>query len=163
MAVATPAKTAVPLELRSAALTLVAVVLKTTDLAVLSQELAERAAMTPALFDNDAVVLDLSRVRESPEPIDFAALIGLLRSHRLVPVAARGGNPEQMAVAVAAGLAEAPEMPRPNPVRDNEPVMLTECVREVPVPATGADRRQAAALGPAGLCARRRPGRARAW
>ena len=55
MAVATPAKSAALLELRSAALTLVAVVLKTTDLAVLAQELAERVAMTPDLFDNDAV------------------------------------------------------------------------------------------------------------
>src|SRR5687767_11205214 len=50
MTVATPAQTATPLELRSAALTLVAVVLKTTDLAVLAQELAERVAMTPDLF-----------------------------------------------------------------------------------------------------------------
>jgi septum site-determining protein MinC len=135
MTVATPAQTATPLELRSAALTLVAVVLKTTDLAVLAQELAERVAMTPDLFDNDAVAVDLSRVSEGAEPIDFAALIALLRSHRLVPVAARGGSREQMAAATAAGLAEAPEMPRPNTARGAEPILLTECVREVQLPA----------------------------
>jgi septum site-determining protein MinC len=135
MAVATAAKPATLLELRSAALTLVAVVLKTTDLAVLAQELAERVAMTPDLFDHDAVAVDLWRVREAGEPIDFGALIDLLRSHRLLPVAVRGGNPDQMAAAAAAGLAEAPDMPRPNAPREPEPILLTEAVREVQLPA----------------------------
>ena len=135
MAVATPAKTATLLELRSAALTLVAVVLKTTDLTVLAQELAERVAITPDLFDNDAVAVDLWRLREEGGPIDFGALIHLLRSHRLVPVAVRGGSPEQMAAAAAAGLAEAPDTPRPHAARDSDPITLTECVREVHLPA----------------------------
>jgi septum site-determining protein MinC len=133
MAVATAAKPSALLELRSAALTLVAVVLKTTDLNVLAQELAERVAMTPDLFDNDAVAVDLWRVREVGEPIDFGALIALLRSHRLLPVAARGGNPEQMAAAAAVGLAEAPDVPRAV-AREAEPVLLTELVREVQLP-----------------------------
>ena len=94
MAVAVPAKNVPLLELRSAALTLVAVVLKTTDLSVLAQELAERVAATPGLFDKDPVAIDLSRVREASEPIELAALIALLRSHHLVPVAARGGSDE---------------------------------------------------------------------
>jgi septum site-determining protein MinC len=133
MTVATEAKSA-PLELRSAALTLVAVVLKTTDLTVLAQELAERVAMTPDLFDNDAVAVDLWRVRDHDDPIDFPALIALLRSHRLVPVGARGGSREQMAAAAAAGLAELPDVPRATG-RDSEPLVLTECVREVQLPA----------------------------
>ena len=130
MAVATPAKSAALLELRSASLTLVAVVLKTTDLAVLAQELAERVAATPDLFDNDPVAVDLTRVREACEPIDFGALIALLRSHHLVPVAARGGNAEQMAAATAAGLAEAPDTPR-----GAQALLLTESIREVQLPA----------------------------
>jgi septum site-determining protein MinC len=134
MAVATPAKSA-PLELRSAALTLVAVVLKTTDLSVLAHELCERVTMTPGLFDNDPVAVDLSRVRDRDEPIEFGALIALLRSHRLMPVAARGGNAEQMAAAAAAGLAEAPDTPRGAASRASEPLLLTESVREVQLPA----------------------------
>jgi septum site-determining protein MinC len=130
MPVATPTKPTSLLELRSAALTLVAVVLKTTDLAVLAQELAERVAITPNLFDKDPVAVDLTRVREASEPIDFAALIALLRSHHLVPVAARGGTAEQMAAAAAAGLAEAPDMPR-----GAQPLLLTKSIREVQLPA----------------------------
>lgn len=95
--------------LRSAALTLVCVVLKTTDLARLAEELDTRIGATPELFDNDPVAIDLSPVREAAEAIDFAALIGLLRQHRMLPIAAKGGSPQQMADALAAGLAEAPE------------------------------------------------------
>ena len=136
MTVAAPAKPISPLELRSAALTLVAVVLKTTDLSVLAQELSDRVAATPGLFDKDPVAIDLSRVREACEPVDFGALIALLRSHHLVPVAARGGNAEQMAAAAAAGLAEAPDMPpRAAAGRASEPLLLTESVREVQLPA----------------------------
>ena len=132
MTVAAAAKPSSVLELRSAALTLVAVVLKTTDLSVLSHELAERVAATPGLFDDDPVAVDLSRVREACEPIDFGALITLLRGHRLAPVAARGGNAEQMSAAAAAGLAEAPDTPR---AATREPLLLTESIREVQLPA----------------------------
>ena len=60
MAVATPAKNTPLLELKSASLTLVAVVMRSTDLALLAQDLAEREAVTPGLFDNDPVAIDLS-------------------------------------------------------------------------------------------------------
>jgi len=109
-------------------------VLKTIDLSVLARELADRVAATPGLFDKDPVAIDLSRVREACEPIDFGALIELLRSHQLVPVAARGGSDEQMAAAAAAGLAEAPDPPRGS-ARSSEPLLLTESIREVPLPA----------------------------
>ncbi len=58
--------------IKSAALTLVAVVLRSTDLAVLAQDLAEREATTPGLFDNDAVAMDLWRVRESADRSTFS-------------------------------------------------------------------------------------------
>jgi septum site-determining protein MinC len=134
MAVATPAKKTPLLELKSASLTLMAVVLRSTDLTVLAQDLFEREAATPGLFDKDPAAIDLWRVRESAEPIDFIALMALLRSHNLVPVAARGGSVEQMAAAAAAGLAEAPDVPRTS-ARDAALPLLVECVREVQLPA----------------------------
>lgn len=134
MAVATPAKNTPLLELKSASLTLVAVVLRSADLAALAQDLAEREAATPGLFDKDPVAIDLWRVRDASEPIDFTALIALLRSHNVVPVAARGGNLEQMAAAAAVGLAEAPDAPR-IAAREAAVTLLTESVREVQLPA----------------------------
>ena len=122
MAVATPAKHTPVLELKSTSLTLVAVVLRSVDLTVLAQDLAAREAITPGLFDKDPAAIDLWRVREAEAPIDFIALVALLRSHNLVPVAARGGSAEQMAAAEAVGLAEAPDAPRP---REAAPPLLT--------------------------------------
>ena len=94
-------------ELKSAALTLVAVVLKTTDLALLARSLDERFADAPGLFDQDPVAIDLSFVRDAAEPIDFQALIELLRGHKMLPIAAKAGSAEQMEAALAAGLTEA--------------------------------------------------------
>ena len=56
------------LELRSAALTLIAVVLKTTDLDALAAELEQRASVMPGLFDDEPVAIDLSCVREPRSP-----------------------------------------------------------------------------------------------
>ena len=94
-------------ELKSATLSLVAVVLKTTDLVLLSQALDERFGDAPGLFDQDPVAIDLSLVRHSAEPIDFVVLVHLLRGHKMLPVAVKSGNPQQMEDALAAGLSEA--------------------------------------------------------
>jgi septum site-determining protein MinC len=147
MNVATATTRTSALELRGASLTLVAVVLKSVDLSVLEQELADRLAATPGLFDNDPVAIDFSRVRDSSEPIDFGALVALFRAHNLLPLAARGGTAEQMAAAAAAGLAVVPELPRAaaaEPPRtgktsttplQGEPPLLTEFMSEPAPPA----------------------------
>lgn len=109
------------LELKSAALTLMALVLKTTDLAQLAEELSQRASAMPGLFDDEPVVVDLSFVREADAAIDFDVLVVLLMQHGMRPVAVRGGTAGQMSAALASGLLEAPEGARP-------------ALREVPTP-----------------------------
>jgi septum site-determining protein MinC len=66
-----------------------------------------RFSSAPELFNQDPVAIDLSQVHAAAEPIDFGALIALLRSHKMLPVAAKAGNAAQMAAALAAGLCEA--------------------------------------------------------
>jgi septum site-determining protein MinC len=119
--VSSDVNTSLSLELKSAALTLMALVLKTTDLAQLAEELSQRASAMPGLFDDEPVVVDLSFVRETEEPIDFDVLVVLLMQHGMRPVAVRGGAAEQMTAALASGLLEAPEGARP-------------ALREVPAP-----------------------------
>jgi septum site-determining protein MinC len=124
------------LELRSAALMLIAVVLKTTELETLAVELEQRASVMPGLFEDEPVAIDLSCVREAEDPVRFTELIALLRRHRMVPLAVRGGNAAQMAAAFAAGLVEASEGARP--VREQPaapPVVPTERIVEVQLPA----------------------------
>jgi septum site-determining protein MinC len=78
---------------------------------VLATELAQRLADAPGFFDQDPVLIDLAGVRDAQEPLDFAALVQLLRQHRTLPVAVRGGSDAQMQAAREAGLAAAPDAP----------------------------------------------------
>lgn len=117
-------------DIKSASLTLVAVVLKTTDLAALADELAQRLGSTPDVFDQEPVVIDLAHVATETNPVDFTALVALLRRHRMLPIAVRGGNGEQTLAAQAAGLTEAEAGSAP---RSETKEVIREVVREVPV------------------------------
>jgi septum site-determining protein MinC len=129
------------LELKSAALTLMAVVLKTADLDALADELEQRASVMPGLFDDEPVAVDLSALRDADSAIDFEALLALLRRHRMRPLAVRGGNAKQTAAAVAAGLLEAPEGAKP--LRELPPPEVIERVVEMqlaPLPPLVVDK-----------------------
>lgn len=104
-------------DLKSASLSLVALLLQTTSLDVLAGELARRFDSTPDFFNNDPVVVDLASVAASPTTVDFSALIDLLRRYKMQPVGARAGSPAQMQAALAAGLVEVP----PEVSRSTEP------------------------------------------
>ncbi len=135
-------------ELKSASLSLLALVLKTADPAALDAELQARLGETPDAFHHDPLLLDLSQlpvvapVAQDAAPVtaavdsqgqlsleaeattaadgaaiepvsrvDIAALLPLLRRHRLQPVGVVGANAAELAQAAALGLAEAPDQP----------------------------------------------------
>ena len=142
MAAVPKAKESVVFDLRSAALTLIAVVLKTPDLAQLAEALEERFGDAPGLIDQDPVAIDLSQLPRDAAAVDFPALIALLRHHKMVPVAVKGGSEVQMQAALAAGLSEAADGPAPASAPRIEAaaaeVVLTEVIHEVQVPAPAA-------------------------
>ena len=117
MTVALAGRAPATFEIKSANLPLVALLLKSTDLAALATELAARFGDIPDFFDHDPLVLDLSPLREQQDAaIDFDALMKLLRGYRVMPVAARGGSEAQMLAAREAGLAAANDAaPAPTP------------------------------------------------
>lgn len=127
MAVVSKADAAAVFDLKSAALTLVAVLPKTADLMLLADELQRRFGDTP-LFDDDPVAIDFSQLRD--ESIDVDALLALLRRYKMRPIAAKGGSAVLMQAAQAAGLAEAADSVRAEP----PPPTLTEAL--LPPPAT---------------------------
>ncbi len=103
-------------DLKSATLPLLAVLLKTADLAALAQEMDARFGDTPDFFDQDPVVINLLAVADAPEPIDFAQLAALLRSYRMQPIAVHGGSTEQRQAALQAGLVDAPDITNTTPL-----------------------------------------------
>jgi len=130
-------------DMKSAQLPVVAFALRSTDMALLEQEFAQRFAGASAFFDNDPVLIDLLPVRDAEGDIDFSAIVELLRRYRTQPVAVRGGNALQMAAAHAAGLVAAPEAPPARPAAEpvvQEIIHEVEVVREVQLPARPAMR-----------------------
>ena len=111
MSVALAGNAPATFEIKSAQLPLVALLLKSADLARLAEEFAQRFGDMPDFFDHDALVVDLAPLASSdPEALpDFPALIELLRQYRLNPLAVRGGSAAQMDAAQAAGLLAAPD------------------------------------------------------
>lgn len=96
-------------EIKSANLPLVALILKSADLNALERDFAARFGDIPDFFDGDPLVIDLSRLEPFDAPVDFAALVALLKRHRLMPVAVREGRRSHLEAAGAAGLFSAPE------------------------------------------------------
>jgi septum site-determining protein MinC len=124
MTVALAGRAPATFEIKSAILPLVSLLLKTADLRSLAAEMTARFGDPPDFFDNDPLVLDLSPMQAQGETaIDFPALLELLHSYRVLPVAVRGGSPAQMAAALASGLAAAPEAVAPpaTPPRASKP------------------------------------------
>jgi len=129
MPVVSKADAAAVFDLKSAALTLVAVQPKTADLALLADELQRRFGDTP-LFDGDPVAIDFSQLQG--ETIDVDALVALLRRYKMRPIAAKGGSEALMQAAQAAGLAEAADGARAAEPASRHPPMLTETLLSAP-------------------------------
>lgn len=92
-------------ELKGSVFTLPVLQLRSLNLADISQELEQRLAKAITFFQNAGVVIDLSAVSKLPQPIDFAALLELLRRHQLIAVGVRNGSKQQHGLALGAGLA----------------------------------------------------------
>ena len=75
----------------------------------LSHDLKTQLADTPDFFDQEPVVIDLGGLSEveKTQSVDFPALMALLRSHSMLPIALRSGSPAQMQAGKAAGLLDA--------------------------------------------------------
>lgn len=136
MTVALAGRAPATFEIKSANLPLVALLLKSPDLALLARELQGRFGDIPEFFDNDPLVVDLSTLGEAD--VDFRALVDLLRPYKVWPVAVKGGTPAQMEAAARIGLAPAADALTPAPSqreREKQP-KKAEPPPAAPVPAT---------------------------
>lgn len=136
MTVALAGRAPATFEIKSANLPLVALLLKSADLRELATELQARYGDLPEFFDHDPLVIDLAPL-PGDAGVDFAALVKLLRTHRVMPVAVRGGSPAQQAAAREAGLALAEEAQpvRPAPAPAPIPAPVREPAAEAPAAA----------------------------
>ena len=95
-------------EIKSADLSLVALLLKTTDITEVSRALKQQMAESPGFFDQDPVVIDVSGLGlVDDETIDLKGLMAVLREHALVPLAIKGAPAALLSLAKGAGLVDA--------------------------------------------------------
>ncbi|WP_291931659.1 septum site-determining protein MinC [Limnohabitans sp.] len=95
-------------EIKSADLSLVALLLKTTDIAEVARALKQQMAESPGFFDQDPVVIDVSGLGlVDNETIDLKGLMAVLCEHALVPLAIKGAPPALLSLAKGAGLVDA--------------------------------------------------------
>ena len=123
-------------EIKSASLPLVSFVMKSADIAQVAQDLQTRLGDTPDFFDNDPVLVDLQHLEEQAGPLDLPALVQLLRSFRMNPVALRPNNAANEVAAILAGLfltTEARTLPQSPATQEvvREVEVIREVVREV--------------------------------
>jgi septum site-determining protein MinC len=134
-------------EIKSAQLSLIALMLKTGEMERLAQDLCWQFGEdgeSPGFFDHDALVLDCSHLAPGTPVPDLTPLLDALRACQLVPVAVRGASAAWLEAARTFGLAEAPlevsrarsaALPEPTPQIDL-PQEIREVVHENPGPAT---------------------------
>ena len=147
MSVATAGSQSAIFDLKSATLTAVSLVLKTSDMIELEAEMQQRFGDTPDFFSHDPVVIDLAPLAGAQAPLDFATLLPLLKRHRLTPAGVRGGSAVQMQAALDAGLGEAPQTSSAAP-RVEKVEVIKEVIREVRVEVPVEVPAQAAASAP---------------
>ncbi len=95
-------------DIKSADLSLVALLLKTTDITEVSRSLKQQMAESPGFFDQDPVVIDVSALTlADDETIDLKALMAVLQEHHLVPLAIKGASAALLTLAKGAGLVDA--------------------------------------------------------
>jgi septum site-determining protein MinC len=136
----------VSFEIKSAVLPLVALHLRSSDMAMVAADVLEKfgpGGESPEFFDHDALVIDFSHLDADTPVLDLVPLLKVLRSCSLVPVAVRGASVEAMAAALAVGLVEAPpevykhrEAAPQTDVHETIREVVHEVVREVPGPGT---------------------------
>lgn len=98
-------------EIKSAQLPLVSLVLKTADLKQVELELVQQygpASDNADFFDNDALVIDFSKLDGPVNKQNLGKLVKALASCRLKALAFRAIHPGDIALATALGLVEAP-------------------------------------------------------
>jgi septum site-determining protein MinC len=96
-------------DIKSADLPLVALLLKTSRVDVVSAALGQQLTESPGFFDHDPLVIDVTALPQDLQASEFdlAKLLAVLRQHGLVPLAIKGANSAILLLAQALGLVDA--------------------------------------------------------
>jgi septum site-determining protein MinC len=135
-----------PIEIKISTVVAVSVILHESDLQLLNRAMQDMTGGAADYFDDEFAVIDVGTAELAGKNLDWAALVTLLKSYHLNPVAVRNAAPEHAADILAAGLSldvvarsprEAVEDAAPAAVVQPEPVVAVAPAAPTP-PAVSA-------------------------
>lgn len=106
-------------QLKGSILTLTVLQLLQADMNPFVSQLSALVKSTPNFFRNAPIIIDLEKLADRHDNIDFEQLKDELRHNGLIPIGVRNGNEQQIKNAISAGLGILPnaktEPPKPEP------------------------------------------------
>lgn len=91
-------------DIKSAQWPLVALSLRTSNPEALARDMSHKFGQQVDFFDQDPLLIDLSALENDTMALDMLAVVHVLRSFKLKPLAYKGGNTAQRMAAQGAGL-----------------------------------------------------------
>ncbi|MCK5716537.1 MAG: septum site-determining protein MinC [Thiomargarita sp.] len=92
------------LELKGNLLTLMVLHLQETNIESITEQLAEKISKAPMFFQHAPIVIDLHAVQNDDNSVDVHDVVKVVRTAGLMPIAIRGGNPQQREIALSLNL-----------------------------------------------------------
>ena len=94
-----------PVEIKISTVVAISTILRSADPRAIDAALQQMTGGVADFFEDEFAVIDVSAIAESDAPIDWRALVALLRNYRLNAVAVRGASPAMAGAIRACGLA----------------------------------------------------------
>lgn len=124
-----------PIEIKISTVVAVSVILHEVELPLLNQAMQEMTGGAPDYFDDEFAVIDIGAAELAGKRVDWPALVVLLKSFRLNPVAVRNAPPELAPDIIAAGLSLDVGAPAPRAAQETVPPAPQPAVQAAPAPA----------------------------
>jgi septum site-determining protein MinC len=93
-----------PIEIKISTVVAISTILRSADPLAIDAALRQMTGGVSDFFEDEFAVIDVSAIAEGAAPIDWRALVDLLRKYRLNAVAVRGATPEMAEAIRARGL-----------------------------------------------------------
>jgi septum site-determining protein MinC len=92
------------LEFKSSTFSVPVLVISSSDLILIEQQLQAKVHLAPEFFKNSPLVLDVQEINKQNIEADVASVLGVIRKLGLLPIGIRGGNAQQNEQALALGV-----------------------------------------------------------
>lgn len=125
----------VALEFKSVSLTVPVLLLSSSDLSQIKQQLKEKVVQAPEFFRNSPVLIDLHKLNGLNQSLEINEIVALLREQGFLPIGIRGGTEKQNQASLALNLPV-------HSLHSTNPAPVEKSVQKVVVSSEASDSSQ---------------------